>query len=606
MARRVQQKRSGNPAAPRETRARSGPRNGDTAAAAAVTIVGVRSAGRTSRAGARAPYPPHMPMGQFLFEHLRRRGVRHSFGVPGDFALPTFAWLEKSPIESITMTHEPGAGFAADAYARLNGIGLCCVTYCVGGLNMLNPIAGAYAEKSPVVVVSGAPGRKDRERDPLIHHKVKTFETQRRVYDEVTVASAVLLDEERAAEEIVRCVDACLRHKRPVYIEVPHDMVDREIPVRLRDESATPVPTSDPDTLRAALGETLALLAGAKKPVIFAGVELHRHGLTELVIRMAEAANIPIAADLLSKSAVPENHPLYLGVYGGAMSSDAAVREYVESADCVLMLGTFITDMSMGIYTAKLDRSKTVLATTESIGVQFHKYEGVEFRDYLEGLAAAGLPKRTFKHPNPHADPRPLAKSELRDPLNMAEVLRILALHLDEHCCVVSDVGDAIFGAVGIRTSKRAEFIGPAYYLSMGFSVPASIGVEVANPLLRPMVLVGDGAFQMTGTELSTSVRLGLKPIVLILNNDGYGTMRKIRDGRFNVISQWDYCKITDLVGGGVAACATTKGELDGAIRAAMGSHEVRVIEVKIPRDDISPQLQTMSQEMALRRGVKQ
>src|SRR6266481_757413 len=162
------------------------------------------------------------------------------------------------------MTHEPGAGFAADAYSRLNGIGLVAVTYCVGGLNVLNAIAGAYAEKSPVVVISGAPGRKDREKDPLLHHKVKTFETQRRVYDEVTVASAVLLEEERAAGEIIRCVEACLRHKRPVYIEVPHDMVDREIPTM---QIAPPVaPQSDPQTLEAALNEATEMLRGAKKP----------------------------------------------------------------------------------------------------------------------------------------------------------------------------------------------------------------------------------------------------------------------------------------------------------------------------------------------------
>jgi TPP-dependent 2-oxoacid decarboxylase len=173
-----------------------------------------------------------MPLGQFLFEYLHRRGVRHSFGIPGDFALPTFTWLEKSKIRNITMTHEPAAGFAADAYSRINGIGLVCVTYCVGGLNVLNAIAGAYAEKSPVVVISGAPGRKDREKDPLLHHKVKTFETQRHIYDEVTVASTVLLDEQRAASEIVRCVEACLCHKRPVYIEIPHDIVDRKIPLK--------------------------------------------------------------------------------------------------------------------------------------------------------------------------------------------------------------------------------------------------------------------------------------------------------------------------------------------------------------------------------------
>jgi len=187
----------------------------------------------------------------------------------------------------------------------------------------------------------------------------------------------------------------------------------------------------------------------------------------------------------------------------------------------------------------------------------------------------------------------------------MKEVFRIVALHLDENCCVVSDVGDAIFGAVGIRTAKRAEFIAPAYYLSMGFAVPASIGVETANPALRPVVLVGDGAFQMTGTELSTAVRLGLKPIVLVLNNEGYGTMRKIRDGYFNEISQWDYGKICELIGGGTAVCATTRGELDGAIRSAMGSNSLRVIDVKIPRDDMSPQLATMSAELARLRGIK-
>src|SRR6187399_330726 len=249
-------------------------------------------------------FPAIMPLGQFLFEYLYQRGVRHSFGIPGDFALPTFTWLEKSKIDSITMTHEPAAGFAADAYSRINGIGLVCVTYCVGGLNVLNAIAGAYAEKSPVVVVSGGPGVKDREKDPLLHHKVKTFETQKGVYEEVTVASTILLDEQTAASEIVRCVEACLRHKRPVYIEVPHDMVDLKIPI----DGIFPgkAEASDPDTLKAALEETSELIQMARRPVILAGVELARYRTAGLVLRMAERMNIPIAADLLSKSTIPE------------------------------------------------------------------------------------------------------------------------------------------------------------------------------------------------------------------------------------------------------------------------------------------------------------
>ena len=368
---------------------------------------------RTTPPVRRESFPATMPLGQFLFEYLYRRGVRHSFGVPGDFALPTFTWLEKSKIHSITMTHEPAAGFAADAYSRINGIGLVCVTYCVGGLNVLNAIAGAYAEKSPVVVVSGAPGRKDREKDPLLHHKVKTFETQRRIYDEVTVASTVLLDEQRAASEIVRCVEACLRHKRPVYIEVPHDIVDREIPIIEIAPAAPEI--SDPHTLDAALSETLSLIRAAKKPVILAGVELARYRTARLVVRMAERMNIPIAADLLSKSAVPENHPLYIGVYGGAMSSDEHVRKYVESADLVIMLGTFITDMSMGFYTAKLDRGCTVLATSERVSVQYHRYDSIQFSDFLGALATAKVKSKRFNHPNPHALAKPLKSVERSD-----------------------------------------------------------------------------------------------------------------------------------------------------------------------------------------------
>jgi indolepyruvate decarboxylase len=541
-------------------------------------------------------FPATMPLGQFLFEYLYRRGVRHSFGIPGDFVLPTFKWLEKSKIRSITMTHEPAAGFAADAYSRINGIGLVCVTYCVGGLNVLNAIAGAYAEKSPVVVVSGAPGRKDREKDPLLHHKVKTFETQRRIYDEVTVASTVLLDEQRAASEIVRCVEACLRHKRPVYIEVPHDIVDLEIPIT-GIPSAAPE-TSDPHTLDAALSETLSLIRAAKKTVILAGVELARYRTARLVVRMAERMNIPIAADLLSKSAVPETHPLYIGVYGGAMSSDEHVQKYVESADLVLMLGTFITDMSMGFYTAKLDRGRTVLATSERVSIRYHRYDSIQFRDFLEALATAKIKPKHFQHPNPHALPKPLKNAERSGALTMVDVFRILSLHLDERCCVIADIGDAIFGAVGIRSARQAQFIAPAYYMSMGFAVPASIGVAMASKRLRPYVLVGDGAFQMTGVEISTIVRLGLNPIIIVLNNDGYGTMRKIREGRFNIITQWNYSKICELVRGGESTTASTKGEFDTALSHAQKSDRVQVIELKIPRTDVSEQLARIAAEV--------
>ena len=351
------------------------------------------------------------------------------------------------------------------------------------------------------------------------------------------------------------------------------------------------------------MDETLSLIRAAKKPVILAGVELARIAPFGLVLQMAERANIPIAADLLSKSAIPENHRLYLGVYGGAMSSDEHVRKYVESADLVLMLGTFITDMSMGFYTAKLDRRRTILATTERVSVQYHRYESIQFRDFLESLATAKIKPKQFKHPNPHAAPLPLKKAEHSDPLTMADVFRILSLHLDERCCVIADIGDAIFGAVGIRSARQAQFIAPAYYMSMGFAVPAGIGVALAAKKLRPYVVVGDGAFQMTGVEISTVVRLGLNPIIMVLNNDGYGTMRNIRDGCFNTITQWNYSKICELVGGGESVMVSTKGEFDAALSRARKCDGVFVIELKIPRLEVSRQLAQIAHEVRKMRG---
>jgi indolepyruvate decarboxylase len=536
-------------------------------------------------------------IGRFLFEYIHRKGVKHAFGLPGDFALPTFAWLEQSKIECVTMTHEPSVGFAADAYARVNGLGLACVTYCVGGLNMLNSIAGAYAERSPVIVISGGPSAKDREGDPLLHHKVKTFDTQRRIYAEVTCANTILLDPRTAAAEIARVVDAVIEHCRPGYIEVPYDVVGEPI------VPFEPVPTvrraTDQESLREAIAECTEMINHAKNPVILAGVELHRFKLTDIALAVAEKFNIPIAATLLSKSVIRENHPLYIGVYSGALS-EPPCREYVDKSDCVIMLGTFITDMFLGMNTAQLSRSSSILATSEQTRVRFHRYDGIVFGDFLGALEKAKIKKRgKFENPNPVSEPVPLKKSELHDPLRSADVFRILSLHIDDNSAVVTDVGDSLFGAIGLRTGKRNEFIAGAYYCSMGLAVPGTIGVCMADPTKRVFGIVGDGAFQMTGMELSTAAQLGIGPVILLLNNDGYGTQRFILDGKFNDIRMWDYVKVCDVIRAGEPDVVETKGQLDGALRKAVSSNKISLIEIRLDRLDRSAPLKTLTDEMA-------
>lgn len=542
-------------------------------------------------------------VGSFLFEHLYSRGARHAFGIPGDYALPLFWWLERSKLDLVTMTHEPSAGFAADGYARLRGLGVACITYCVGGLNMLNSIAGAYAEKSPVVVISGGPSEAERRGDPLLHHKVKTFDTQRRIYEEVTCANTILLDPDAAADEIVRVVDTVLAQCRPGYIEVPHNVVD--IPIRPPRRHKPARPVADTDSLDECLREAVACINRAIRPVILAGIELHRHKLTDLALDLAEAFNIPVAADLLSKSVIQETHPLYIGVYSGALS-EPACRNYVDGSDCVLMLGTFITDMFLGVNTARISRQRSILSTTERTRVGLHYYDGVPFGDFLRKLRAGRIRRRpAFRNPNPARELKPLRPSERQDPLTSEDVFGIIAHHVDENTAVVCDAGDALFGAMGLRTARKKEFIASAYYLSMGFAIPASVGVMAADPRKRVFTIVGDGAFQMTGMELSTMVKRGMAPIVLILNNDGYGTERFILEGRFNDIHPWDYTKVCEVFRAGQATVVHTKGQLEGALTNAVSSRELSIIEIRLPRTACSPALRRLGQELARLRSPR-
>lgn len=538
-------------------------------------------------------------VGSFLFDYLHKQGVTHVFGIPGDFALPTFRWMQASPLKIITMTHEPSVGFAADAYARINGLGVACVTYCVGGLNMLNSVACAYAEKSPVLVISGGPSPTDRDKDVLMHHKVRTFDTQRHIYEEVTCATAVIDDPATAAGEIMRVIATMREQSRPGYIEMPFDVVDMPI-THIPAAPNRPAPTSNQDNLAAMVEDAVAAINNAKQPVIIADIELHRFGLVEQALALASKFNIPVASTLLSKSIISETHPLFIGVYSGPLS-DASVQKYVEESDCLIMLGAYITDVWFGFMSTseKLARRNTLLATTEKMQIGARTYEDVVLKEFLEKLHEAPLtPRKTGALPQPAAEPKPLEESERGEQVTIANFFRLLGLAVNENTIITCDTGDAMFGAMKLRTRKATNFLADAYYLSMGFAVPAAIGAMAACPKDRVVAIVGDGAFQMTGIELSTAAKFGMKPIVFVLNNDGYGTQRFILDGPFNEILRWNYTKLTELFGVGVSKKVTTNGELETALKEAVATDKLYLIEVVLPRNDCSPSLKRVGEEL--------
>jgi TPP-dependent 2-oxoacid decarboxylase len=531
---------------------------------------------------------------EYLLQQLAGSGVGHVFGVPGDYVLGFYDKLIRSPLQHIGTTREDTSAFAADGYARCRGLGVTAVTYGVGALNVVNAVAGAYAEASPVVVISGAPGVSEQRQEPMIHHRFGPFRFQREIFERITCASAVLGDPLTACRDIDRCLQAARKYSRPVYIELPRDQLDATgypIPASEQVQDA-----SDAGALSEAVDETVELMSRAGQPVVLAGVEIHRRGLQDALSRFVLKACIPVAATLTGKSVVGERHAAYLGVYEGAMGADFA-RERVETADLLLMLGATVNDVDTGIFTAKLDPARMVHASQDQVTIGHHRYTDVYLGDFLSSLGDR-VTAHACRWPQPAPLPElPVAQSG--KPITIARLIASLNAALTPDMSVVCDVGDCLFAALDLRVHERTHFLASAFYTSMGFAVPAALGAQIGSPDLRPLILVGDGAFQMTGTELSTFARLGLDPVVIVFNNHGYSTERFIREGPFNDIAEWRYENIGELIGPVSGFVATTEDEFEAALqRALRTSGQPSLVNVHLNSDDASPAMRRLAEHL--------
>jgi len=534
-------------------------------------------------------------IGQYLLKRLYDAGVKHVFGVPGDYILGFYDLMVKSQIQHIGTTREDTAAFAADGYARCMGMGALAVTYGVGALNTVNAIAGAYAESSPVVIISGAPGVREQQDDPLIHHRFGPFSFQREIFERITCATAVLNDPVIAFRQIDQAIETARRLCKPVYIEIPRDLVMAEgypIPAEAAGQFV-----SDPTALSEAVAEAMELLSKSASPMIIAGIELHRRGLQSALVELVERARLPVVATLSGKSVMAERHPAYLGIYEGAMSSENA-RYIVEQSDLFLMLGVTLNDVDTGIYTAKLDPHHMIRAALDEVVISAHHYPRVALADFLTALVSS-VKTRSEELPStpvaleasgfPKPD-RPMTTARLVERLNQA---------LSPEMIVVCDVGDCLFAAIDLRVHEQTEFLASSFYTSMGFAMPAALGAQIARPDHRALVLVGDGAFQMTGTELSTFARLGLNPIVVVFNNCGYSTERAILEGPFNDISCWRFDRLGEVFGPLSGYEAATEEAFEDALTKALNNRTMpSIINVHLSIDDASSAMRRLAEHL--------
>lgn len=546
-----------------------------------------------------------MQLGHFLKDRLKNAGVKHAFGIPGDYVLDFYKLLSDSPdIEIINNTDENHSGFAADAYARVAGVGCVVVTYSVGASKVINAVQCAYAERSPLIVISGAPGVSEKSEGMLLHHMVRSFNSQVKMFQEITCAAIVLDDPVRACFEIDRAFE-CLKHySRPIYIELPRDMVRKTVSYDVYNMGTPVAPKTNEENLDEALKEVEYRLLKSTKPVILAGVEIARYKLGDKLLKFAERHNIPVATTLLSKSVINERHELFAGIYAGDMSK-AHTKKLVEESDCLFLLGVMLTDMTLCFRPSKFKKPRVVECSVGNLQVKNHTYDHVRFTDFCSKLFDMKMDKKfdTLKEAGVELTiPQKTSfEPKANTKLTSRRFFEMVNSMLDQNTAIVADIGDCLFGAADLIMHTSHHFISPAFYTSMGSAIPGALGVQTANPKARPIVLVGDGAAQMSLTELSTIVRRGLNPIVFILNNDGYTTERFLSDGPFNDIQPWNYSQICTLIGGGGGAVAKTEEELFAAKQVALDSKSAFVIDVKLDRDDVSDGLRRLTEVLAKR-----
>lgn len=521
-----------------------------------------------------------------LLTALRDHGAREIFGIPGDFVLPLFKVIEESDIlPYFTLSHEPAVGFAADASARYHGgLGVAVVTYGAGAFNIVNSIAGAYAERSPVVVIAGAPGARERTSGFLLHHQARTVDTQLAVFREITCHQAVLTDPLTAPAQIASVLRSAREMSLPVYLEFPRDMVAVEVePV-----VALPPRHADAGALAECADEILACIQAATAPVALVDAEIRRYGLEDKVAAFARKLSLPLVTTFMGRGLLEHAPDVVAGTYLGA-AGDPAITRLVENADLVLMLGVILSDTNFALSNRAPDPRRTILAASREVQIGYHCFRNMPLADLMEALEARAAPCGPRSHALKQRSVYPRGLPADDSPISPSDVATAINDMFERHgkMPMTSDIGDCLFTAMEIDNTALAA---PGYYAGMGFGVPAGIGVAATG--LRPLILVGDGAFQMTGWELGNCRRYGLDPIVVLFNNKSWEMLRVFQpESHFNDLDDWHFADIASLIGG-VGERVTTRRELAAALdRAVKRRGQFSLVEVMLPRGTTSATL---------------
>jgi pyruvate decarboxylase len=538
-------------------------------------------------------------IGGYLATRLEQVGVRHYFGIPGDYNLALFdRLLENRKLTFISCCNELNAGYAADGYARANGVAAMLVTYSVGALSAVNAVAGHYAEDLPVIVISGGPNTHSEPENQILHHSLGEvrYDYVREMFRHVTAEAVIVRHAEEAARQIDQAIAACLRQRKPVYLEIACNIAALEIPApknyRFRSK-----PASDRRTLEEAVSQAATLLNAAVKPVLVGGAKLRAAGALEAFRRLADASGYAVAMMPNAKGFFPEQHAGFIGIYWGPVSSPGT-EAVVESADVYLFAGPVLSDYASCGHTIEVSEKKLIHAGPDFVQLPGALFTDIAMDEFLAALAAKvtrnGTSLEAFKRIRTELPAEPPLDPQA--PIQTRRLFSQIQGMLDGNTTLIAETGDSWFNSMNLKLPEGSSYEIQMQYGSIGWSVGAALGYQLASPPPRRVIAcIGDGSFQMTAQEISTMIRYGVKPIIFLLNNGGYTIEVEIHDGPYNVIKNWNYAELMPAFNGpdgkGWGCRVRTEGEVAAAIQQALAHEGPSLIEVVIDRDDCSRDL---------------
>ncbi|QHN81042.1 Pyruvate decarboxylase [Arachis hypogaea] len=509
-----------------------------------------------------------------LGRHLARRlveiGVRDVFSVPGDFNLTLLDHLIADPdLNLVGCCNELNAGYAADGYARSKGVGACVVTFTVGGLSVINAIAGAYSENLPVVCIVGGPNSNDYGTNRILHHTIglPDFSQELRCFQTITCFQAVVNNLEDAHEQIDTAISTALKESKPVYVSISCNLPGIPHPTFSRD----PVPfflapkVSNQQGLEAAVEATAEFLNKAVKPVIVGGPKLRFAKAQKAFLEFANASGYPIACMPSGKGLVPEHHPHFIGTYWGAVSTSFC-GEIVESADAYVFIGPIFNDYSSVGYSLLIKKEKAVIVQPNRVTIGNGPSLGWVFMaDFLTALSKKvkknGAALENYRRI--YVPPGIPLKREKDEPLRVNVLFKHIQEMLSGDTAVIAETGDSWFNCQKLHLPENCGYEFQMQYGSIGWSVGATLGYAQAAKDKRVIACIGDGSFQVTAQDISTMIRSGQRSIIFLINNGGYTIEVEIHDGPYNVIKNWDYTRFVEAIHNGEGKCWTAKVSLN-------------------------------------------